>query len=214
MKQRNIEQIFGGGGTNLPIEVKRPGTGRRGFKKRLCAAFIVSVAVLSLCACGKSEEDKEKEQQAADYDTAKTIEQQIEETPLPKGFSGLLEQGDFVTVSCSDGEATVTITARSAYSIPYVAEEFLPAVQQAIEDAGVSLKRLDINSHVMTTHGIADDTFASWQTEDGVTGTFTDDTQEESVVETDFTIDDLYEYFTGYEELVQTLIEEAGGGNE
>lgn len=95
-----------------------------------------------------------------------------------------------------------------------MAEEFLPAVQQAIEDAGVSLKRLDINSHVMTTDGIADDTFASWQTEDGVTGTFTDDTQEESVVETDFTIDDLYEYFTGYEELVQTLIEEAGGGNE
>lgn len=214
MKQRNIEQIFLGGGTNLPIEVKRPGTGRRGFKKRLCAAFIVSVAVFSLCACGKSEEDKEKEQQAADYDTAKTIEQQIEETPLPKGFSGLLEQGDFVTVSCSDGEATVTITARSAYSIPYVAEEFLPAVQQAIEDAGVSLKRLDINSHVMTTDGIADDTFASWQTEDGVAGTFTDDTQGESVVETDFTIDDLYEYFTGYEELVQTLIEEAGGGNE
>lgn len=95
-----------------------------------------------------------------------------------------------------------------------MAEEFLPAVQQAIEDADVSLKRLDINSHVMTTEGIADDTFASWQTEDGVTGTFTDDTQGESIVETGYTIDDLYEYFAGYEELVQTLIEEAGGGNE
>lgn len=213
MKQKRTEQIFGGG-TSPTIELKRPGTGRRDFKKRLCTAFIISATILSLCACGKSEEDKEKEQQAADYDTAKAIEQQIEETPIPKGFSGLLEQGDFVTVLCSNGEATVTITARSAYSIPYVAEEFLPVVQQAIEDAEVSLKRFDVNSHVMTTKGIADDTFASWQTKDGITGTFTDDTQGKSVVKTDFTIDDLYEYFTGYEELVQTLIEEAGGGNE
>lgn len=148
-----------------------------------------------------------------DYEAQTAIEKQLEETTLPKGYSALLED-DFITVLCADGEATVTITASANFVIPYVAEVFLPAAQEAAEAEGVTLARFDVNSYVKMKDGIAEDTWASWQTKDGKTGTLTDDTEGEAIVKQGLTIEQLYEYYADYKEIVNTLISEAGGGNE
>lgn len=63
-------------------------------------------------------------------------------------------------------------------------------------------------------YGIADETWASWQTKDGKLGTLTDDTEGGAIVKPGLTIEELYEYYADYKEIVDTMISDAGGGNE
>lgn len=207
------KQMFGGGVQPSLITSKRPGTGRRAGRKILSLGFVSIMLVSLLGGCGKSTSGTTEDGQQTDYEAQKKIEQQLEDTALPKGYSALLED-DFVTVLCSDGEATVTITASANFVIPYVAEIFLPAAQEATEAAGVSLSRFDVNSYVKMEYGIADETWASWQTKDGKLGTLTDDTEGEAIVKPGLTIEELYEYYADYKEIVDTMISDAGGGNE
>lgn len=230
--QKIRERIFGGGNTLLtaditPVEAvldhseskktseyikpsNDPIRGNKGKRKicvALCAAMIFSLA---LAGCG-SKVDPEKEQQQADYAAQTAIKQQLEDTPLPKGYGTLLDDGDFFTVLCSNGEATVTVKAFMPYTIPYVAEIFLPAAQTAAEDAGVSLARFDVSSYNTNKDGMVDGTFATWTCEDGETGNLATDVGGSNTVKQGLTIAELYDYYADYKPIVQNMVEEAGG---
>lgn len=209
------ERLFGGGGGKHSLTTpKRPGTGRRSTPKRLLCLFIVTGIFVSLCGCGASDsKEAESDKQPTDYEVQTAIKEQLENLALPKGYSALLED-DFITVLCKDGEVTVTITASANFVMPYVAEKFLPAAKEAVEAMGVTLARFDVNSYVKMEDGIADETWASWQTKDGETGILTDDTEGTAIVKQGLTIEALYEYYSDYEEIVKTLITEAGGSYE
>lgn len=155
----------------------------------------------------------EKDQQTADYEAQKAIKQQLEDTALPKGFFVLLDD-DFVTVLCKDGEATVTVKASANFVIPYVAEKFLPIAQDAAEQAGVTISAFHVDSYNKNKDGVVDGTWASWQTEDGSTGVLTDDTSGTAIVKPGLTIEQVYEYYSEYEDIVNDMIAEAGGGHE
>lgn len=167
-----------------------------------------------LGGCGKSTSSTEESSQQTDYEAQKKIEQQLEDTPIPKGYYSLLKDssyGDNMTVFCKDGEATVTIVACSNFAIPYVADMYLSAAQEAAETAGVTLSEFHVNSYAKTSEGIADESWASWQTKDGETGTLTDDTEGEAIVKPGFTIEQVYEYYADYKGIVETIVTEAGG---
>lgn len=210
---RDIHERMFGGGVQPSLKANRPGTGRRAGRKIALLCVLSALMMLFLVGCSGGGSTNEKDQQDTDYEAQAAIEKQLEETALPKGYSALLED-DFITVLCTDGEATVTITASANFAIPYVAEVFLPTAQEAAEAAGVTLARFDVNSYVKMKDGIAEDTWSSWQTKDGKTGTLTDDTEGEAIVKQGLTIEQLYEYYADYKEIVNTLISEAGGGNE
>lgn len=207
------KRMFGGGVQPSLTASKRPGTGRRVGKKFLSLGLVSIMLVTLLGGCGKSTSSTAENYQQTDYEIQKKIEQQLEDTALPKGFAVLLED-DFVTVLCKDGGATVTVKASANFAIPYVAEKFLPVAQEAAEAAGVTLSEFDVDSYNTNKDGVVDGTWASWHTKDGKTGTFTDQTDGKTVVEQGWTIDQLYDHFSDYEEIVEGMIAEAGGGHE
>lgn len=182
----------------------------------LLCLLVVTGIIVSLCGCGASgRKNTESEKQVTDYEAQTAIKKQIEDTPLPKGYFTLIDDVDsWVTVLCKDGEATVSIRAFMDYTIPYAAELFLPIAQEAAEAAGVTLARFDVNSYNTNKDGIVDKTWASWQTEDGSTGTFTDTTNGGTVVKPGWTIEQVYEYFSDYDGIVKDMITEAGGSYE
>lgn len=211
---RNIhERMFGGGVQPSLTTSKRPGTGRRAGRKILSLGLVSIVLVTLLGGCGKNTSSTAEISQQTDYEVQKKIEQQLEDTALPKGFAVLLED-DFVTVICKDGGATVTVKASANFAIPYVAEKFLPVAQEAVEAAGVTLSEFDVDSYNTNKDGIVDGTWASWHTKDGNTGIFTDQTDGKTVVEQGWTIEQLYDHFSDYEDIVNDMIAEAGGGHE
>lgn len=216
MTHRFTEQLFGGGGKHSLTAPKRPGTGRRSTPKRLLFLLIATGLIISLCGCGASgSKDAESNKQATDYEAQTAIKKQIEDTPLPKGYFSLVDDVDsWVTVLCQDGEATVSIRAFMDYTIPNVAELFLPIAQEATESAGVTLKRFEVNSYNTNKDGVVSETWASWQTEDGSTGTFTDNTDGGNIVKPGWTIEQVYEYYSDFDGIVKDMITEAGGSYE
>lgn len=171
---------------------------------------------ISLYGCGAtSNKNTDKAQQKADYEAQTAIKEQIENTPLPKGYATLIDDVDnWVTVTCTNGEATVSIRAFMGHTIPYTAELFFPIAQEAAEAAGVTLARFDVNSYNTNKDGIVARSWTSWQTKDGSTGTFTDKTSGETVVEPNWTIEQVYEYYADYDGIVKDMITEAGGSYE
>lgn len=209
---RDIHERMFGGGVQPSLKANRPGTGRRAGRKIALLCILSALMMLFLAGCSGGDTNK-KDQQATDYEAQTAIKKQLEDTALPKGFAALLDD-DFITVLCKDRGATVTVKASANFAIPYVAEKFLPAAQEAAEAAGVTLAEFDVDSYNKNKDGVVDGTWASWHTKDGSTGTFTDQTDGETVIEKDWTIEQLYEHFSDYEEIVQSMIAEAGGGHE
>ena len=201
---RKIERIFGGG-------VQRNLTAR----KRLFSLLMCAGLALSLFGCGAAGGEDAESKAPTDYETQAAIKKQIEDTPIPKGYATLLDDVDeWVTVLCKDGEATVSVRAFMDYTIPYTAELYLPIAQEAAEAAGVTLARFDVNSYNTNKDGIVAETWASWQTEDGSKGTFTDKAGGETVVKPGWTLEEVYEYFSDYDGIVKDMITEAGGSYE
>lgn len=217
MTHELTELLFVGGGKRTLTTPKRPGTGRRATPKRLLCLLILTGILLSLCGCGASgSKDEESDKQATDYEAQTAIKKQIEDTPLPKGYFTLIDSDadSWVTVLCQDGEATVSIRAFMDYTIPNVAELFLPIAQEAAEGAGVTLKRFEVNSYNTNKDGVVSETWASWQTEDGSTGTLTDNTDGGNIVKPGLTIEQVYEYYSDFDGIVKDMITEAGGSYE
>lgn len=136
------------------------------------------------------------------------------DTPIPKGYYKLLKDssyGDNIVVLCIDGEATVTIVACAHFAIPYVADMYLTAAQDAAAEAGVTLARFSVDSYAKTSEGIADESWASWQTKDGKTGTLTDDTEGKAIVKPGLTVEQVYEYYSDYKGILEMIVSEAGG---
>lgn len=227
------ERIFGGGNTLLtaritPVEAildhsegkntsetfkphNAPIRGNKG-KCKICVALCATmILALLLAGCSGSKTDPEKEQRQADYAAQTAIKQQLEDTPLPKGYGTLLDDDNFITVLCSSGEATVTVKAFMPYTIPYVAEIFLPAAQTAAEDAGVTLARFDVSSYNTNKDGVVDGTFATWTCSDGETGNLATDVGGSNTAKAGLTIEGLYDYYADYKPIVQSMVEEAGG---
>lgn len=169
--------------------------------KRISSIFSI-LLILSLFGCSGGKNHGLTEQQKTDYDTQKTIQEQVESAQIPKGYSSLLADGGFVTVLCRDGETTVTINVFKPYTIPYIAEVFLPTAQEAATAAGTTLSTFSVNSSDKDQ-----DAFASWSTSDGEKGTLTDNTSGENVVKMGLTIEQLYEEYSDYQSNVSTLIE-------
>lgn len=171
----------------------------------------------SLAGCGASQQEKQEAAgQQADYEAQTAIKKQIEDTPLPAGYFTLIDDGadSWLTVTCKDGEAVVSIRAFMNYTIPYAAELFLPIAQEAAEAAGVTLLRFEANSYNTNKDGVVSETWASWQTTDGSTGTLTDSTGGENDVKPGLTLEEVFEYYSDYDSIVKDMISEAGGSYE
>lgn len=204
---QKIEQIFGGRGVQRCLT---------SCKRLLCLLLTAAVAA-SLAGCGASKQDKqEAASQQADYEAQTAIKKQIEDTPIPAGYFTLIddEAESWITVTCKDGEATVSIRAFMNYTIPYAAELFLPIAQEAAEAAGVKLARFDVNSYNTNKDGVVDGTWASWQTNDGSKGTLTDSTGGENTVKPGLTLEEVFDYYADYDGIVKDMISEAGGSYE
>lgn len=175
-------------------------------------SFLIFFALfLLLPGCSGGKHSGMTEQQRTDYTAQTAIKEQIENTAIPKGYSTLLEDDGFVTVTCSEGEAKVTIKAFMPYIIPYVAELFLPVAQEAADEAGVTLAEFRVESYNKNKDGIVSNTFASWGTTDGEKGHLSDNTSGEAIVKQNLTIEQVYEYYSDYKAIVSGMIVEAGG---
>ncbi len=183
------------------------------WKRLLC--LLISVGMLmSLCGCGKSDNgDKGSSSQPTDYEIEEAIRKQIEDAPIPKGYSSLLDPDKWwVTVIYRDGEANVSIRARYVFTMPYVAELYFPIAQEAAEAAGVTLARLDVKSYRENEDGIVDASFVNWRTKDGITGIYSDGFFD--TVIPSLTLEEFYEACAEEEDMVRTLINKAGGSYE
>lgn len=199
--RKTRECIFRGGTAHI-----RSDRGKSKIFSMLCLVMILSV--LS-AGCSANQADPEQDQPQTGDSVQTAIEQQLEDTPLPKGYEALHGDGDFLTVFCSDGEVTVTVMARMPYTIPYVAEFFLPAARTAAEEAGVTLTCFDVSSY-NPTDCIVEGTFATWTCTDGETGNLETDVGGYTTKE-GMTIEELYDYYADRKRSVQMMVEEAGG---
>ncbi len=185
------------------------------WKRLLC--LLVSVGMLTaLCGCGKSDnENKGSSSQLTDYEIGEAIREQIEDAPIPKGYSSLLDQDKWwVMVSCEDGEAKVSIKARYYCTMPYVAELYFPIAKEAAEAAGMTLAEFGVSCYKKNEDGIVSSTFASWQTKDGIIGTYADGFWGTAIP--NFTLEEFYEVYSDsdFKDVVRSLINNAGGSYE
>lgn len=185
------------------------------MKKVLCLMLAATMVLFANgCSSGggtANTSNSAAAQQHADGEARKQIEEQLENHTLPKGFAGLLEDGDFVTVLCTNGEAKVTVKAFANFAIPNVAEEYLPVAQDAAEAAEVTLSEFTVTSYNVNKDGVVEDTLSNWTTKDGNAGILTDTTSGENIIKQGMTIEQLYEYYDGYKEIVEQVIAEGGG---
>lgn len=178
--------------------------------KRLLCLLIVTGIFIALCGCGDS-----GSKAPTDYEIQTAIKEQIEETAIPKGYATLLtDSDDYLTVLVSDGEVTVMVKTFMSYTIPYTAEVWLPIAQQAAEDEGVSLSSFTV--YYSQKDGEGNTVIAQWETKDGDTGTLVDQIGldlrcDDNTIKTGQTIDQLFEYYSEYDSIVNDMIVEGGG---
>lgn len=160
-------------------------------------------------------ETEEAVNQEADYEMQTAIKTQIEETAIPQGYYTLLIDGDdYLTVTVSDGEATVTVKTLINYTIPYTAEVWLPIAQQAAEDAGATLSRFTVYFSTKTADG--ETYLAQWATTNGETGILVDQIGLDLKCDTEarkpgYSIDNLFDYYAEWDETVNNMIVGGGG---
>ena len=179
------------------------------MRKVLCLLLLSCFLLFAGCA-GEGAQPNSSGNAAVDAATATKIKQELEETPIPKGYSALLDE-DFLTVTCIEGNAIVQIRAFMPYTIPYVADIFLPAAQAAADKEGVTLSEFSVSSYMRNNDGIIKETLSNWSTKDGSSGTLTDQSSGDIVIKTDFTITDMYEYYSNFHSVIQDMVEELGG---
>ena len=214
-----ISSTFGGSYT---LEAQKPPEAAKNGKngKRKIAVLLAAVTAITFLLGGcDGKADSEAAQQKADYEAQTAIKQQIEDTPIPRGHGTLLDDTDnWVVVLCQNGEATVSIRAYMNFTIPYVAEDFMPVAQEAAEAAGVTLAEFRVQSYNTNKDGIVSGSFASWATEDGETGILADEVgtdlrSDGTTVDWNMTLEELYEYYSDFADIVDGMITEAGGNN-
>lgn len=147
---------------------------------------------------------------AANMHTAETIKTYISERASLECWNILYAEdtdakgdGTQFTVLVSDGKANITVRLRADFCIPAAAEELLPIISEALEETETDLGRISFSYYRKNSGGIVDGSMVDWTTQDGEKGTFVSDPDD--VVHTNYTLDDLQEYYAGYSEIVEKL---------
>ncbi len=201
----------------FPAIAQRLQISRWGAWKRLLCLLVSVGMLMSLCGCGNSGSEDKGSRQPTDYEIQESIRKQIDDTPIPKGYSSLIDPNAerWVIVSYEDGEAVVSIRASHVFTIPYVSELYFPIAQEAAEAAGATLTSLRVRSYSTNEDGSIGAAFSSWETKDGINGTIALAAGESIKMARPYvTLEELYEACSDFEDEVRAMIIKSGGSFE
>ena len=176
------------------------------MKKTIIACLCFSLLLLAGCG-GKSRSSDDLAEKAATEDA---IEAYITERVTEECGNLLYAEdtdaagdGRAISVLIVNGQATVTIRVHADFCIPTVAEELLPVALEALEENDTDLGKVSFTYYRKNNSGIVDGSMVDWTTRDGEKGTFA--SEPDDVTNTGYTLEDLQEYYEGYEEIVEKL---------
>lgn len=170
------------------------------MKKLLLPLLLISVLAMAGC---QSKESKEFD---AKYEKEKSIETYIEDHTYINFRMLDMDKNWVIVLLNDDGKADVTIRAYMPYYIPYVAEEITPIVQEALKENDTEIGEFSVDAYMDNNQGVVDNTMAGWTTKNWLTGIFVEDKKEGPVILQDVTIQDLYDYYADYADLIQDIL--------
>lgn len=156
--------------------------------KKLIAALLAA-SLLLLTACGGS---AEPEDTGISQDTLSSIKQYVEDgisneiAPMVSTVT-VVEVNDAVSVSIR------TVAVGGIYLAP-VASATVPRAIEKTDALGLEIEAITVSEYTESTSGGISNMIA-WRTHDGVIGTFSDDSGDAPIVESNITLEDLMEYY-------------------
>lgn len=177
------------------------------MKKTILACFCFSLLLLMAGCGGKSSSSNDLAEKAATEDA---IEAYIAERVTEECRNILYAEdtdaagdGRAISVLIVNGQATVTIRVHADFCIPAAAEELLPVALEALGENDTDLGKISFTYYKKNNSGIVEGSMVDWTTRDGEKGTFA--SEPDDVTNTGYTLEDLQEYYEGYEEIVEKL---------
>lgn len=177
------------------------------MKKTILACFCFSLLLLMAGCGGKSSSSNDLAEKAATEDA---IEAYIAERVTEECRNILYAEdtdaagdGRAISVLIVNGQATVTIRVHADFCIPAAAEELLPVALEALGENDTDLGKISFTYYKKNNSGIVEGSMVDWTTRDGEKGTFA--SGPDDVTNTGYTLEDLQEYYEGYEEIVEKL---------
>lgn len=170
-------------------------------KKIVLISVVMLILLLFLSGCSSGE----KTNSNSDYSNQQAAKEQIFEE-ISNGISQetnkLLYDADSVKVYVQNGKVKISVRTYADFLIPTVAEEVCPIALSAIEKTDYPLEYIQITQYYENEKdGMLTDTLVSWESKDGITGTFVSAPDSEHKV--NCPVQDLYEYYSEYSDLVE-----------
>lgn len=170
----------------------------------IALAMLLLVSSLLMTGCSESVEDKESGLTSyEEYEITSNLTDYIENN-IPSDLTFLLADDWLFAYITSDDKISVTIETYGTmeYLVPYVAKDVVPVVKEAVEQSGLPLDSLRIQTYINTdAPDSVRQTVTTWKTEDFETGLFVS----ENNVRSSVTIDELLEEYADYADIVQSI---------
>lgn len=167
-------------------------------------AMLLLISSLLMTGCNQSGGDAESGLNYSEQSEIRTSVMEYIENNIPSDLIFLLSDDWLFVFVTSDEKIDVTIETYSTmdYLVPYVAKDVVPVVKEAVEQSGLPLDSLRIQTYINTdAPDSVRQTVTTWKTEDFETGLFVS----ENNVRSSVTIDELLEEYADYADIVQSI---------
>ncbi len=170
----------------------------------IALAMLLLISSLLMTGCSQSGGDAESGLNYSEQSEIRTSVMEYIENNIPSDLIFLLSDDWLFVFVTSDEKIDVTIETYSTmdYLVPYVAKDVVPVVKEAVEQSGLPLDSLRIQTYINTdAPDSVRQTVTTWKTEDFETGLFVS----ENNIRSSVTIDELLEEYADYADIVQSI---------